>query len=58
MDSERRCGTCRWWRQKRQTRGRGTCVWCPEDAPEWVEYTYPDLGEGDGANCDAWEAKP
>ena len=57
MPSDRRCGTCRWW--KHMTNSIGICQWMPRVRPEW--FSGPPVvwisDNEDGTGCPTWEAR-
>lgn len=61
MSSERRCGTCRWWKRHNGQENRidfatGDCTYpLPICLPD--EYRITPYAKA-GGNCPTWEAQP
>ena len=59
MPSDRRCGTCRWWDERKEL-GRqlkwGDCNW---PRPFWIvpKSDRDVLWEENGTTCPTWEAR-
>lgn len=55
--TERRCGTCKWWKLEPDTLNLATCV---RPIPEWVlvhSDPYRKTRRDQGTTCPTWEER-
>lgn len=58
-DSDRRCGTCRWFEPWTIHMTRvGLCLWENVHMPSPYGNRHLEVTSDDGAACSTWEAKP
>lgn len=58
MNTEQRCGTCRYYEPKRNTAKTGYCIWAgTHSAPTHIIGKRFSVWQSEGRNCRCWLAK-